>query len=69
MNKALGRNRSTEPSRTSESIAPLYPTRERADLDITRYIELFYNPNRLHSALGYQSPNEVENAWHENQAA
>lgn len=40
-----------------------YPTREHARLDITRYIELRYNSRRLHSALGYRTPNETEEAW------
>ena len=40
-----------------------YPTREHARIDITRYIELRYNQIRLHSALGYRTPNEVEQEW------
>lgn len=40
-----------------------YPTREHARIDITRYIELRYNQIRLHSALGYMTPNEVETNW------
>jgi len=40
-----------------------YPTREHARVDITRYIELRYNQIRLHSALGYRTPNEVEQEW------
>jgi putative transposase len=47
----------------------VYPTRERARIDITRYIELWYNQNRLHSALGYRTPNEAEYDWHQQQAA
>jgi transposase InsO family protein len=27
-----------------------------------KYIEAFYNPKRLHSTLGYKSPDEYENA-------
>lgn len=46
-----------------------YPTRARAIRDIARYIELRYNQKRLHSALGYRTPNEVEHAWHEAQLA
>lgn len=40
-----------------------YPTREHARKDITRYIELRYNQIRLHSAIGYRTPNEVESEW------
>ena len=28
--------------------------------DIIEYIEMFYNSTRLHSYLGYHSPNEYE---------
>jgi transposase InsO family protein len=31
----------------------VYPTRAKAKEDIARYIELFYNQRRIHSALGY----------------
>lgn len=40
-----------------------YPTRAHARIDITRYIELRYNTRRLHSAIGYRTPHEVEMAW------
>ncbi len=40
-----------------------YPTREHARKDIARYIELRYNQIRLHSAIGYRTPNEVESEW------
>ena len=34
----------------------IYGTRAEARLDLFQYIEGFYNPRRLHSALGYVSP-------------
>ena len=37
-----------------------YRTREEARTSIYTYIELFYNRQRLHSSLGYQSPVEYE---------
>ena len=47
----------------------VYPTREHARIDITRFIELRYNTKRLHSALGYLTPNEAEQKWfHQHQA-
>jgi transposase InsO family protein len=46
-----------------------YPTREHARIDITRYIELRYNSNRLHSALGYRTPDEAEHDWHKQNTA
>ncbi len=39
-----------------------YPTREAARRDIIRYIELWYNLKRLHSAVGYRPPREVHAA-------
>jgi transposase InsO family protein len=38
-----------------------YQTRLEAKQDILRYITMFYNPARLHSYLGYQSPMQYEN--------
>lgn len=38
----------------------VYATRAEARRDLFGYIEGFYNPRRLHSALGYISPAEAE---------
>jgi len=37
----------------------VYPTRKKAEEDIVRYIELRYNRVRLHSGLGYRTPQEA----------
>jgi len=37
-----------------------YTTREEAKASIFEYIEAFYNRARLHSSLGYLSPEEFE---------
>ena len=37
-----------------------YPTRAAARASIFEYIEVFYNRKRLHSALGYKSPEAFE---------
>jgi putative transposase len=46
-----------------------YPTREHAMRDVARYIELRYNSQRLHSGLGYKTPNEVYNEYLNGQRA
>ncbi len=38
----------------------VYPTKDKAINDIASWIELRYNHVRLHSALRYRTPNEVE---------
>jgi len=35
------------------------PTRAYAEKRAARYIKPFYNPRRLHSRLGYRTPQEV----------
>ncbi|MBO8138708.1 MAG: IS3 family transposase, partial [Desulfotomaculum sp.] len=37
-----------------------YKTRAQARRDIFEYIEIFYNRIRLHSSLGYMSPENYE---------
>jgi putative transposase len=46
-----------------------YPTREKARNDIARWIELRYNRTRLHSGLGYRTPQEVLDEYLEGQQA
>ncbi len=39
-----------------------YDTRAQARLDIVNWIEGFYNQERLHSAIDYQSPASAESS-------
>lgn len=41
-----------------EEACRVYPSKQQAHLAIANYIHGFYNSSRLHSALGYRSPNE-----------
>jgi putative transposase len=41
----------------------VYPTKEHARKDVTRYIEFRYNTKRLHSSLGYRTPREAYNDY------
>jgi transposase InsO family protein len=47
----------------------VYPTRKKARDDIARYIEIRYNRMRLHSALGYRTPQEIHDEYLSMQAA
>ena len=47
----------------------VYPTRKKAKEDIARYIELFYNHQRIHSALGYRTPHEARTDYLNSQLA
>jgi transposase InsO family protein len=49
--------RSLKTERTDDVV---YRSREEAIRDVVDYIEMFYNSNRLHSYLGYKTPNEFE---------
>ena len=41
----------------------IYVTREEAKNDVIDYIQMWYNPHRLHSTLGYLSPVQFENQF------
>lgn len=47
----------------------VYPTRKKARDDIARYIEIRYNRQRLHSGLGYRTPQEALDEYLNSQAA
>jgi len=47
----------------------VYPTRQKARDDIARWIELRYNKTRLHSGLGYRTPQEVMDEYLKGQEA
>lgn len=40
-----------------------YAAEEPARMEVFKYIEMFYNPTRRHSALGYLSPAEYERRY------
>jgi putative transposase len=46
--------------KTERTNGILYRTRDEARNDVFDYIEMFYNSHRLHSFIGYKSPNDFE---------
>jgi transposase InsO family protein len=47
----------------------VYPTKRHAISDVTRYIEFRYNTRRIHSGLGYRTPQEVHDEYLNRQIA
>ena len=43
----------------------IYPTRARAVADVSRYIDSWYDPLRIHSGIGCRTPREVLLEWAE----
>ena len=48
--------------KTERTAKKVYRSREQARADVFDYIERFYNRLRRHSALGYLSPDQFEQA-------
>ena len=46
--------------KTERTARKVYRTRNQARADVFDYIELFYNPQRRHSTIGYLSPMQFE---------
>jgi putative transposase len=46
-----------------------YENRAQAKLNIFEYIQVWYNRQRRHSSLGYESPEQFEQRWQYQQAA
>ena len=43
----------------------MFPTRDQARAEIFEYLEVFYNRVRLHSSLGFLSPDEFERTYNQ----
>ena len=41
-----------------------YKTREEAKADITKYIELFYNQQRIRKGLDFKTPNQMAEGFY-----
>ena len=47
----------------------VYSARDHAIRDVTAWIELRYNHKRLHSAIDYRTPNQVDTEWRQQHKA
>jgi transposase InsO family protein len=47
----------------------IFATRAQARQEVVKYVEGFYNRERLHSGLGYKTPLEVHNEYLNGQLA
>jgi len=48
----------------TECVDYVFPSRQAARSEVFRYLEGWYNRRRLHSALGYLSPEQFEQQFH-----
>jgi putative transposase len=48
--------------KTERTARKMYRSRDEAKADVFDYIELFHNPKRRHSTIGYTSPYGVREA-------
>ncbi|WP_462284229.1 integrase core domain-containing protein [Nostocoides sp.] len=46
-----------------------WPTRKSASAAIAAYIEIYYNHQRIHSGLGYQTPREMLDGYQNHRPA
>ena len=60
--------RRSGPTPTAPGDRRAWRTRDEAENELFRYVDGFYNTERIQKDLGWLSPDEYEAAWHAAQA-